>query len=189
MTRSRYVLVFFGLLLPVLLTGCYKKEIDELKKIDFQSPKSFAVPLFESTLTIRDSLPFSFDTANLSDTVEINLGQNASLGNPIKFDYVEFKIILRNNFAARGEIQFYFADKNGTIIDSLFNIDNKIIDAANGVNFNESTLLVYLDKDKFKKIETAQRIYIRYSLVSSINNFYNSNQIQIYSGVKFGTTF
>lgn len=189
MIRSRDVLVFFGLLVPVLLTGCYKKEIDELKKIDFQSPKSFAFPLFESTLTIKDSLPFSFNTANLADTVMIDLGQNASIGDPLKFDYVEFKIILRNNFAAKAEIQFYFADKNGTIIDSLFNIDNKTIDAANGVNFNESTLLVYLDKDKFKKIEAAQKIYIRYSLVSSIQNFYNSNQIQIYSGIKFGTTF
>ncbi len=188
MGRRRYI-VLLGISL-FFLVGCYKKDLAEFKSIDTKHEQEFAFPLFDNTLTIQDSIPFDISPMSLSDTVEIDLSLSNYLTGTLytDIDYVEFKIITQNNFPISGGLQFYFADKKGTIIDSLFSVSKVVIDAGNGNTVTQATTLIYMDQDKYKKIVNSSKIYILYHLSINPSSAYLPYTLKVYSGIKFGIT-
>jgi hypothetical protein len=187
---KNYKIVTFIILASVLLTGCYKKELDEFKKASLKNERDMAFPLFESTITLNDSLPFTIPAIAMSDTIKTDFSFSSYVKDYSgKLDYVEFKIGLKSNFPVTGGIQFYFADKNGQIIDSLFTYEDATITAASGGNYNETVISSYMDHEKYKKIETAPKLYILYRLQTFPSEHYSSNELQIKSGIRFGMTF
>jgi hypothetical protein len=187
MGRSRYIVALLGIPL-FFMVGCYKKDLAEFKSIDTSHEQQFAFPLFDNSLTIKDSIPFDISPMSLADTVEIDLSLSNYLTGTLYTDieYVEFKIITQNNFPISGGLQFYFANKKGVIIDSLFSVSKIVIDAGNGNNVTQSTTLIYMDKDKYKKIVNSSKIYIRYYLSIDPSSVYLPYTLKVYSGIKFG---
>ncbi|HVD97019.1 MAG TPA: hypothetical protein VNB90_02370 [Cytophagaceae bacterium] len=177
-------------LMFLILSGCYKKDLEDFKNINYSTERSFAFPVFETTLTLKDSLPYTIPVFTMADTVKADFKLGSYISNYSgDVDYVEFKMVLKSNFPVTGAVQIYFADNNGTITDSLFTYNNAVLQAADGNNFNQTTLSVYMDKNKFKQIEQSPKVYIYYMLQTSDPKGYASNQLQINSGIKFGITF
>lgn len=180
-------ILFFVL---VLFSGCYKQELDEFQKISFKNERDLAFPLFESTLTLKDSLPFEIPTLTLADTIKTNLSFSSFIKDYSgKMDYVEFKVGVKTNFPITGSVQIYFANDQGQIMDSLFTYENILLEGAMGENYNETVISSYMDHEKYAKIKTSSKLYIRYNLNTFASSSYASNEIQIKSGIRFGMTF
>ncbi len=189
MLKSRYLFIVLISILPAFAISCIKKELDQFKNLNFQQERDYAFPLFESTLTLKNALPFAIPAITLSDTISTDFRAGSYLGNYSgNVEYVEFKLILKSNFPVTGAVQFYFANAQNQIVDSLFTYNNSIIQASTG-DYKETTLTVYMDKAKYKKIEQAPKVQIRYMLVTTEGSNYASNQLQINSGIRFGITF
>ena len=79
---------------------------------------------------------------------------------------VEFKIVTENELGIDIDLQAYFLDKNGTVIDSLLQKDQHPITAApidgNGevIEVQKTTTLIPFDKTRFEQIKTAQQIVV-----------------------------
>ena len=170
--------------------GCYKKDLTEFKSLTTKHEQEFAFPLFDDSLTIKDSIPFSFSSVTLSDTVKINLALDNFLSGSLynDIDYVEFKIITENNFPVTGTLQFYFADSKGVITDSLFSTNRTTVGAGNGNTVNQATTVIYMDKDKYKKIVNSSIMYVYYYLSVNSSSAYLPYTLKVHSGIKFGIT-
>jgi hypothetical protein len=186
--RSVNILALLGIF-QFFLLGCYKKDLDEFKTIDTKHEQQFAFPVFDNTISIKDSIPFKFFPFALIDTAEINLSLDKYLPGSFykkkNLDYVEFKVITENSFPLSGALQLYFADSLGVIKDSLFSVSRTSIDAGNGNTFSKSTTFIYMDKDKYQKILDARKIYIVYSLSTNPSSFVPYT-LKVYCGIKFG---
>ena len=187
--RDKYIIVLLGIA-QFFLVGCYKKDLAEFKSIDTKHQQEFAFPLFNNSLTIKDSLPFNIIPMTMSDTIKIDLTLDNFLSGSLynDVDYVEFKITTENNFPISGGLQLYFADTKGVIIDSLFSVSKVTIDAGNGNTINQSTTVIQMDKDKYTKIVSASKIYILYYLSVNPSSAYLPYTLKIYAGIKFGIT-
>ncbi len=191
MNKNKYIVWVLITALPLIGNSCYKKELDELKKVSFKTNRVFAFPLFETTLTLEDSLPVQLPGFLLSDTVKATIALGSYLGDYSNdmVDFAEFKIVLRGNFPANGKLQLYFADQYGNITDSLFSYNSLIINASYDETYTLSTVTAYMDREKYRRIEHASQIYLLYRLETAPLNAFRSSQLHINTAIKFGATF
>ncbi len=178
------------MLLPVVLTVCYKEKLEEFRKVEFKGEREMAFPLFESTLVLEDSLPFSIPAITLADTVSVDFTAANYLGDYSgDLTYVECKVVLKNNFPITGRFQLYVTDEKGQLIDSLFNFQTTVMETQGNGAYTETTVLLYMDLAKYERIKHASKIFVLYQLNSKPTAAYASNKLSIHSGIKFGITF
>ena len=103
------------------------------------------------------------------DTVSIDFSEYES------FEYSEFKVIAENEMALDIGMQFFFNKADGTVIDSLFQDTNTLIEGTdvdaegNALGINEKTTFVKLEGARFDRIKEAKQIAVRASF-STIDN-------------------
>lgn len=112
----------------------------------------------------------------VADTFDLALGD---------FDQVEsaeFKIITENELGLDVQLQAYFVDENGSIIDSLFAEKKFLVKGApvdnNGVSMDRKTVTEFIvfDAERFEKIKSASQLLLE-SEFSTINDGMTSIKI------------
>ena len=110
---------------------------------------------------------------------------------------MEFKIISENGIPLDVGMQIYFADQNGTVLDSLFTPGVNILEAApvDGTGIptaiSEKTTFTTFEGERFKKIKTAKQLFLRSSF-STFNNgeamvkILSTQEVKIRMGMKIG---
>ncbi len=180
-------LFFIFITIIPFLTSCYKKDLDELNAINsVRLSPDIALPLFYTTLTIKDSLPFELPEFNLADTAKIDLTPSSFLEDTYNnsISSVELKLITENTFPIKGNVQIYFVDKSNNILDSLFSTTVSYTPPYDDTNKTTSTTLIMLDREKYSKIEDAEKVYIRYTFNSTNYPITEENYLTIKSGIK-----
>ncbi|MCR9287777.1 MAG: hypothetical protein NXI23_10365 [Bacteroidetes bacterium] len=113
-------------------------------------------------------------------------------------EWAEFKIVAENDIPLDVEMQFYFADEQNNIIDSLLTEPQKLVQAAPVNNEGDVTgrtkieTFVPIEADRFGKIQDAKKIYLN-ATFSTIDNgqtsvkVLNTQEVEIRMGLKLGT--
>lgn len=127
-----------------------------------------------------------------ADTFDLNLEEYDGI------NWAEFKIVAENEIPLDVEMQFYFADEQNNIIDSLLTSSEKLIGGAlvnsEGVVVNQTKTTTYVPilEDRFEKIRKAKKIFLD-ATFSTIDNgetsvkVFNTQEVEIRMGLKLGT--
>lgn len=170
-----------------LITGCYKKELDEFKKVNAWTYTPVVVlPFAEKEITLKDTipkLPF-YTTVTMSDTASIELPASKSKDTLESIvDYIDFKVRLENTFPFSGVVQVYFADSNNVVVDSLLNNSERVVDPGNPMLIKE--LSIHVDKQRYIKLtQKAQTMYLYYKLTTSDITGLQDSYLLINMGMK-----
>lgn len=127
------------------------------------------------------------------DTFEINFEEFN------KVDDVEFKVISENGIPLDVGLQIYFADENGTVLDSLFTPTQNLLDAApvdsEGLptGITDKTIFTNFDANRFEDIKTAKYLYLSVSFSTANNGetivkILSSQEVDIRMGMKIGVS-
>lgn len=110
-----------------------------------------------------------------------------------EFEYVNFKLITENGFPAEAQVQLYFLDAGGTVLDSLLSDPTQAllsaapIDASGRVTeINEQTFTSDFPADRYARMRDQAR---RIRLVASFqteNNGDPNQSVRIYSDYELG---
>ena len=115
------------------------------------------------------------------------------------FDDVEFKVISENGLPIDVGLQIFFAEEDGTILDSLFTPAQNILEAApvggDGVpiNISEKTTFTDFQGSRFEDIKSAKLLFLRASF-STVNNgetmvkILSTQEVNIRMGMKIGVS-
>jgi len=111
--------------------------------------------------------------------------------------YAEFKLITNNSIPLDLDIQLYFTDENGNLIDSLFEENHALLTApeiaANGtiMKSSEQSNIIMVDAARFEKIQSAKKVKVKAS-ISTANDasipvkILNTQNVEIRMGAKIG---
>jgi hypothetical protein len=171
---KKYKIVLFLFLLIGTFTSCYKKDLEEFKKVVFELKSDVAFPIFNATITIEDSAAY-VPNMNISDSVFLTndqIGLSDSLFSILEaynVKDIQFKVYIKNSFPVNGSLQVYFLNDNNKIVDSLFSIHKYAV--KNPDNGYESVSEVYIDinEKKYEEIANSKNVKIVYSYMK--NNF------------------
>lgn len=129
----------------------------------------------------------------VTDTFDINMSnyQNVTYG--------EFKIITDNGIPIDVSLQGFFANANGSVIDSFYTVSSLILRGApvgsdglpRSIQTNEN--VVKVEGDKLKHVLSAKKLIIRYTFSTSNNGsipvkLTAAQDVRVRVGVKFGVT-
>lgn len=135
-----------------------------------------------------------FDTLKV-ETFDFDI----DLGEFGEADYAEFKLVTVNEMPLDIDLQLYFADENGQILDSLFEKSELIILAApvdeNGIVTQSIRKETFsrMDNERFEKLNQTRNLLLK-SNFSTINNgttdvqLRGSQKVDIGMGLKFGVS-
>lgn len=113
-------------------------------------------------------------------------------------DWAEFKVVAENEIPMDIEMQFYFTDDNGTVLDSLFDGRQRVIQAApvdnEGIVLEKikAETFAMLDERRFDNVRNASRIILQ-AFFSTYNEgqtsvkIFNTQEVEIRMGMKLGT--
>lgn len=120
------------------------------------------------------------------------------LGNEDNVDHIEFKLIADNGVPVEVALQAYFADANGTILDSLFTADKEVvIDAAlvdgQGVVTErvEKVSFSTFDEARYQQIRNTTQVFIN-AAFSTTNDgtetvkIFSDQNLEFRMGMKIG---
>ena len=125
------------------------------------------------------------------DTIDIDLTDFSEA------NYAEFKLITDNSLPLNVDIQAYFLDENNSVVDSLLDDQQRLIQGApidndgNVVESAATTTFVSFLHDRFAKIKTAKKIVL-VAIFSTVNDgnisvrITEDQDIKIRMGVKLG---
>ncbi len=147
----------------------------------------------ESTLNINMELELPLWLSAEDFTIEETSDLDVSL-----FDEIieaEFKLIIENGLPIQTGIQLYFEDDSGIVLDSLFNLEENFIDAAQISASGEVTQttqkeqLVMMDQARINNFSNATKIRIKsvFSTADASNvasKFYTDYKVSFLLGVK-----
>lgn len=173
--------------IAALITGCYKKDLDEFKKVNGWTYTPVVVlPFAEKKITLKDTipkLPF-FTTVTMSDTASIELPGSKSKDTLESIvDYIDFKVRLENTFPFSGVVQVYFSDSNNVYVDSLLNNSERIVGPGNPSVVKE--MIISVDKERYIKLtQKAKNMYLYYKLTTSDISGLQNSYLQINMGMK-----
>jgi hypothetical protein len=119
------------------------------------------------------------------------------LSNYTNVTNAEFKIITDNGMPIDLAMQGFFANANGTVIDSFYTNSTIVLKGApvgsdglpRSIQTNESAIKV--EADKLKRILPAKKLIIRYSFSTTNNGsvpvkLTSTQDVRVRIGVKFG---
>jgi len=126
----------------------------------------------------RDSFKVSFDEYN-------------------DVDDIEFKIVSENGIPLDVGLQIYFADQNGTVLDSLFTPAKNVLEAApvdaEGLPTEkaEKTIFTSFDATRFEQIKSAKFLYLSTAFSTADNGgtvvkVLSTQDVNIRMGMKIG---
>ena len=127
----------------------------------------------------------------VSDTFPIDLSNYTNVTN------AEFKVITDNGMPIDLAMQGFFANANGTVIDSFYTNSTVVLKGApvgsdglpRSIQTNESSVKV--EADKLKRVLPAKKLIIRYSFSTTNNGsvpvkLTSTQDVRVRIGVKFG---
>ena len=127
----------------------------------------------------------------VNDTFPINLVQATDV------TQAEFKVITDNGMPIDLSLQGYFANANGSIIDSMYAAKSPILRGApvnnlglpTGITTTEN--FITLNADKLKKVRGATKLIVRYAFSTTNNGtvpvkLISTQNVRVRIGVKFG---
>jgi hypothetical protein len=130
----------------------------------------------------------------INDTFSIDLSQYTNV------NFAELKIITDNGMPIDLSMQGFFANANGTVIDSFYNASTAILRGAPVGNdglprsIQSAENVIKLDVEKLKKILPSKKLIIRYSFSTTNNGsvpvrLTASQDVRVRIGLKFGATY
>jgi hypothetical protein len=171
-----------------------KYDIDGLTNPDsITSIKGFMTDSSKFELQVEVEVPMvgSAKSFEVNDTFDINLVQATDV------TQAEFKVITDNGMPIDLAIQGYFANANGSIIDSMYAAKSPILRGApvnnlglpTGITTTEN--FVTLNAEKLKKVRAATKLIIRYAFSTTNNGsvpvkLTSTQNVRVRIGVKFG---
>ncbi len=127
----------------------------------------------------------------VSDTFPIDLSNYTNVTN------AEFKVITDNGMPIDLAMQGFFANANGTVIDSFYTNSTVVLKGApvgsdglpRSIQTNESSVKV--EADKLKRVLPAKKLIIRYSFSTTNNGsvpvkLTSTQDVRVRIGIKFG---
>ena len=135
-----------------------------------------------------------FDTLKV-ETFDFDI----DLGEFGEADFAEFKLVTENEMPLDVDLQLYFADENGRILDSLFETSQRIIVAApvdeNGIVTQSVRKEIFsrMENERFEQLNQTRNLILK-SNFSSVNNgttnvqLRGSQKVEIGMGLKFGVS-
>ena len=93
-------------------------------------------------------------------------------------DYAEFKLVSENGLPLDVDVQAYFLDVNGAVIDSLLDDRQRLVEGApvdedgNALEANTTTTFVGISEERFAKIKAANKILLN-AVFSTVNDGVN----------------
>lgn len=166
--KSSHGVFVIPIFLALFLSSCYDELYKPIPETANWNP-NFALPLVTKTFTIEKSLVLEgipqinldldvpewakYVNITLTDTVPFVLADITNEADNIRF--IEFKIKLENDFPSNGEIQLYFIDSNGLLLDVLFNESPLSIVSS---DFNDNGEIISRGKSQTFVAFTPQRI-------------------------------
>ncbi len=118
-----------------------------------------------------------------TDTFDLNLGELNGV------DFAEFKLFTENELPMDIELQGYFIDENGSVLDSLFTAQQLVVRGASvngqGISTGKAaqTNIVPFPEARFERIKNARRVAISASF-STINNGTRSIKVLAHQNIK-----
>ena len=162
--------VLLTIMALAILSGCYKKDLEEFKKVNSLTyGGEWAVPFIEKNITLKDSIPTipGYTNVTMSDTASLQLPA-ANSGDTLNgiIDYVNLKININNTFPFSGVVQVYFADQNNVFIDSLLDASQRMILPGNP-EFIKS-MVVKVSKARYITLsKESKRMFVFYKLTTN----------------------
>lgn len=162
--------VLLTIMALAILSGCYKKDLEEFKKVNSLTyGGEWAVPFIEKNITLKDSIPTipGYTNVTMSDTASLQLPA-ANSGDTLNgiIDYVNLKINIDNTFPFSGVVQVYFADQNNVFIDSLLDASQRMILPGNP-EFIKS-MVVKVSKARYITLsKESKRMFVFYKLTTN----------------------
>ena len=112
-------------------------------------------------------------------------------------NYAEFKLISENGLPLNVDLQLYFADANGAVIDSMFLDPTAVIAAApvdvdgNVISEAIQTKIINVTDDRFESLKSTDRLFLRSSFSTTENGavnvrLTNEQEVAMRMGMKFG---
>ena len=152
----------------LLFTGCYKEKFEPIPTSLEWTP-DFALPLISKKFTIDKSMVLEgmptinleedvpewakYINLTLTDSIDFALSDISEEASQIRF--IEFNLRLENEFPSTGEIQLYFIDEYGFVVDSLFNTNSLDIVSS---SYNEGGAVTATGKSSQKVEVTKERL-------------------------------
>ena len=170
--------VIAGLFL-IALTSCYKKDEEEFNNVKYNSETDLALSIFNTSLSINDSLSFIPNHESSGSVYFLN--QDIQIGDSVGFKLsgytvkeAELKLYLKNNFPVEGYLQVYFMDVNNHKIDSLFTTNTYQV-SYNKNAYTVDEIYLKMDAQKLKRIVHCYKVTIVYSIKmnSSVTDHYS----------------
>ncbi len=157
--------------------------------------RGFMTDSSEMTVQVEVELPMYGSASGFEarDTFGINFETYEN------YDDVEFKIISENGIPLDVGLQLFFADANGTVLDSLFTPNVVLLEAApvDGAGLptaiSEKTTFTTFEGARFDKIKSAKQLFMRSSF-STVNNgetivkILSTQEVKIRMGMKIGVS-
>ncbi len=117
------------------------------------------------------------------DTLNLNLGDLSGV------DFAEFKLFTENELPLDIELQAYFLDENGIVLDSLFSGQQLVVQGApvngQGISTGKATrsTLIPFEEARFERVKAARRVAIA-AAFSTINNGATSIKVLAHQNIK-----
>lgn len=147
-------------------------------------------------LQMEIDLPIHGSAKNfiVNDTFSIDLSRYTNV------NFGELKVITDNGMPIDLSMQGFFANANGTVIDSFYNAETAILRGApvgaNGLpqSIQTTQSVIKVDAIKLKRILPAKKIIVRYSFSTTNNGaipvkLTASQDVRVRIGLKFGASY
>ncbi len=183
------LIISLPILCFALLTGCYKKDLDEFKKVNtWNYGPEIALPFLEEVITLADTIPTipGFTQVTMSDTASIELpGSKTQDSLESVIERMDFKVRLINSFPFSGDVQIYFSDSNDVYVDSLLNDQQKVITMGSSAYPSVKYVEVSVDKQRYYELtQSSRKMYFYYKLTTSNVAGLEDDYFQINMGMK-----
>lgn len=184
---SKSFLFCFTLLITFIVTSCYKKDLEEFKKVNsIRYEPEIALPFLETKITLADTIPTLpfFLTVSMIDTASITLPASTSKDTLESIiDNIDFKIRLQNTFPFSGKVQIYFADSNNVFVDSL--LTNAQRNIPSGTSGQIQNITVSVNKQRYIDLtKGSKKMYAYYNLTTSDISGMSGKFLKINMGIK-----
>ncbi len=180
-------LLCLALAVTMLFSGCYKKDLEEFKKVNsLRYEPELVLPFIEVNVTLADTIPKLpiFTSVSMIDTASIELpaSDNKDTLESI-IEKVDFKIRLENTFPFSGFVQIYFADSNNVYVDSLLTNAQRMI--PSGTSGLIQNIIVSVDKQRYIDLtKDSKKMYAYYNLTTSDISGLSGKYLKINMGIK-----
>lgn len=185
-SKNNVSILVLALVLTALMSGCYKKDLEEFKKVNsWTYEPEIALPFVEERITLNDTIPTppAFVVVTMTDTATVELPDNKDTLESI-IEKIDFKIRLTNTFPFSGDIQIYFADTNNVFKDSLLDNAQRVIPVGSNADPMIKDVLISVDKARYIELTKNDQMFFYYKLTTNDISGLGDDYLLVNMGVK-----